>query len=128
MSARKENEVALDAAISAWTATRQAGKIEAELSAAGVCAAAVANFLDVYRQPARYLAERGYLVPVAHPESGIHDMPVLPWVYTDEPGHEVRHSPCFGEHSREVLKAELGITDDEYDALESRGITGTTPL
>lgn len=40
----------------------------------------------------------------------------------------VRCAPRFGEHSREVLCEELGLTGEQYAELESLGITGTDPL
>ena len=118
------SEAALDEIIGAWCQSRTAAEIEALLREAGVCVATVAYFLEIYRTPAECFTGRDYLVPVTHPESGTHGMPTLPWRYPNEPAGEIRYSPCFGEHSWEVLQKELGISDSVYADLEARGITG----
>ncbi len=124
MAGRKAEEAALDQIINAWCQFRSAAEIESNLRGAGVCVATVANFLEVYRKPAECFTGRDYLVPVTHPESGTHAMPTLPWRYRNETAEAIRYSPRIGEHSREVLQKELGISDSDYADLEARGITG----
>ncbi|HKJ73717.1 MAG TPA: CoA transferase, partial [Alphaproteobacteria bacterium] len=128
MEGRKRHESDLDETIASWCGLRQAEEIEADLVKAGVCAAAVRRFLDVYRNPSEQFLTREYLVPVTHPESGTHHMPTLPWVLTGAKSPPVRHSPRFGEHSREVFREELEMTDEAYEDLVAEGITGTTRL
>src|SRR5207248_957189 len=67
-AARLLNHEALDAAIDAWTATREAGEIEQALQAAGVQVHRAGTSLDVLDDP--QLAHRGHLVTLEHPELG----------------------------------------------------------
>ena len=125
---RKAFEVDLDRTIERWCAARDAS-VEAEvLGALGVSAARVEVFEEVYRDPSAQFLAREFMVPVTHPESGKHFMPLAPWRFSRSNRPTTRHSPRFGEHSREVLREELGITQEEYEALEALGVTGTIRL
>ena len=35
--------------------------------------------------------------------------------------------PTLGQHSREILQGELGLTDDEFERLEAEGLVGNGP-
>jgi len=84
----------------------------------------VEPFQDTYRDPSQHFIQREFLVPVTHPESGTHFMPTAPWIFQRTPQGEIRHAPCFGQHSQEVFKEELGVSEEEYGKLEAEGITG----
>ena len=124
-AARKANEDALDAILNAWFAERDAATEAEALGALGLCAARCEPFKLVYAESNPQFDARGFLVPVAHPESGTHLLPVLPWLMATTPDIDVTYSPRFGEHSREVLAQELGIGDDEYEELVRLQVTGT---
>ena len=128
MSGRKAHEPDLDKEISAWCQQRAAEDIDRELAATGACVAVLAGYLDAYRHPVEQFRHRSYMQMVEHPETGKHFMPTMPWTMTHTPAEKISPAPCFGQHSREVLAEELGISDDEYLDLERRGITGTTRL
>ena len=51
-------------------------------------------------------------------------MPTAPWIFQHTPQGEIRHAPCIGQHSQEVFKEELGVSEEEYGKLEAEGITG----
>jgi len=59
---------AIDAAIAAWTATREAGAIEAELQARGIPAHAVLDMPGCYADA--QLQARGHFVDLPHPIHG----------------------------------------------------------
>ncbi|MBD3649637.1 MAG: CoA transferase, partial [Pseudomonadales bacterium] len=128
MEKRKQHEIELDDVIGSWCKARPAEALESQLITHGVVASVVRGFLDTYRNPPAQLLERNYLVPVTHPESGTHHMPTMPWVLSQTATGPVTYSPCFGEHSKEVFRDELGMTEDKYNELEADGITGTTRL
>lgn len=122
-SERKRNETVLDEIIAAWCRDQDATAAEAALGSIGVCAARARRLREVFSDPHPQLLDRKYLRSVRHPESGDHRMPLGPWRLGDgapTPGP----SPCFGEHSREILHAELGISDAEYAELLALGVTG----
>ena len=127
-AARKRHEDALDAVLGAWFASRDAASEAAALGRLGLCAAKCEPFKPVYANSNPQFDARGFLTPVAHPESGTHLMPVLPWLLANTPRPVPRHAPRFGEHSQEVFAAELGINADEYAELERLEITGTKRL
>jgi len=125
MAARKANEAAVDELLGAWVATQEAGAAEQALGAIGVTAARVVPFYDLYSRPDPNLAARGFIAPVDHPEAGTTLLPGRPWRFSSVAAAPLRPSPCVGQHSREVLREELGIGDEEYEALVAAGITGT---
>ena len=127
-ASRKQHESALDGAIKNWSSETRTMDAVSLLHKIGATTCKVPEFLDVYRNPSAQFAHRGFLVPVTHPESGTHFMPTNPWIYKSVGKGEIRHSPCFGQDSFEVLNHELGISRAEYRELESKGITGTTRL
>ncbi len=128
MAARKQLESELDIKIGAWANTLSLDEICNVLEGSGVTFSPVCEFESVYVSPSEHYAARGYLVPIEHPECGTHYYPLNPWIYSHTPRGPIRHSPCFGQHSREVFTKELGLSDTEYDELEERGITGTTKV
>ena len=128
LSGRKANEQELNQLIADWCVSRDADSIDQLLGASDITVAPVSRFLEVYRDPPSQLLHRGYLQRVPHPEAGEHFMPTMPWLVTHTPKPEVTGSPCFGEHSQEVFASELGLSEDEYLALEARGITGKTRI
>jgi crotonobetainyl-CoA:carnitine CoA-transferase CaiB-like acyl-CoA transferase len=63
----------------------------------------------------------GHPVNVAAPHS------TLPISVAGGPDVFHRHpAPMLGEHNREVLSA-IGVTDEEFAALEDDGVIGTAP-
>ena len=124
-TARKRNEDALDEILAAWFADRGATREAQTLGQLGVCAAVCEPFKPIYANSNSQFDARRFLVPVTHPESGTHLLPVLPWIMANTPDIDVTYSPRFGEHSREVFAQELGIGDDKYEELVRLQITGT---
>ena len=125
---RKLHEDALDELIETWCGESSMRELVQRLQAIGVTCCRVPEFLDVYRRPSHQFSYRDFLVAVRHPESGTHFMPTNPWIYSSAGAAPITHSPCFGQHSREVLRAEAGISDAEFDDLVEQGITGTELL
>ena len=125
---RKRNEDSLDEILGAWFSGRDAVAEAQTLGALGLCAARCEPFKPVYAESNAQFDARRFLVPVSHPESGTHLLPVLPWLMATTPDIDVAYSPRFGEHSREVFAEELGIGDEEYEELVDLAITGTERL
>ncbi|MDA1147829.1 MAG: CoA transferase [Chloroflexi bacterium] len=125
MAARKTNEAALDELVGAWVATQDAVEAERDLGTIGVTAARVVPFYELYSRPDPNMAARGFIGPIDHPEAGITLLPGRPWRFSAVDAAPLRPSPCVGQHSREVLREELGIGDEEYAALVAARITGT---
>ena len=124
-AARKANEDQLDAIIGEWAAAQDAAEIERRFGAAGLIAARIAPFYDIYAEPAPHFVGSGFLQLVDHPEVGRSWLAGAPWRLSGPLDAELRPSPCLGEHSQQVLAEELGVTADEYAALVADGISGT---
>lgn len=124
-ASRKANEDALDQIVGEWTQGRDEGEIERLFTQAGLIAARVASFYQVYDEPEPRFAASGFLQLVDHPEVGPSWLAGGPWRLSGPLDTTLRASPCLGEHTQEVLAEELGVTAEEYQALVAAGVSGT---
>jgi crotonobetainyl-CoA:carnitine CoA-transferase CaiB-like acyl-CoA transferase len=124
MASRKAREAELDDILGRWCAGRAAAPAAAELRAHGVTAAKVVALGHLWAQPDPAHLDSGFVTSVEHPQAGANWLPGAPWTI-DGQRPVIRPAPCVGQHSAEVLAAELGIGPDEYLALVAEGITGT---
>ena len=95
-----------------------------ELQSKGIIAAICGDFLDIYREPNEQFVERRFMQAVNHREAGEHLLPTMPWILKNTRSSEHSPPPCFGEHSQEVFRDELGIDDSAYAELVKLGISG----
>lgn len=123
MAARKSNESVVDGVVAEWCARHRATDIEAALGSLGVCAARVVPLRELYSRPGPAMTASGFITSVDHPEVGPSWLPGAPWRLSGRRA-PIRPAPCVGQHSREVLACELGVSDAEYEALVAAGITG----
>ena len=124
-AARKANEDALDAEISAWIADEDRDALAERLSQAGVIAAPVLDACEVASDAA--LRERGFIVEIDHPETGRHPHAGVPVRFSETPAVVDRPAPLQGQHTQQVLERLLGIQEDGYTDLLDRGVTGAGP-
>ncbi len=108
---RKANEDDLERSIEAWTAERSPEEVMATLQAAGVPAGVVQNARDCLEDP--HLRERGYYVYLDHPEAGRTAYDGSGLHLSETPARFERAAPCLGEHTHQVAKEILGLSDDE---------------
>lgn len=125
MESRKANESALDQIIGEWSSAQDAGEVEHELGTLGITVARVKNYYQIYSQPDPDFKASGFIGEVNHPEAGSTWLPGRPWRYSAAPASPVRPAPCVGQHSREILVEELGVSASDYEALVAAGVTGT---
>jgi len=122
---RRARHDELDVAIGDWIGHRDAAEAVDALVAAGV-PAAVAN--DPRRMGSHpHLRARGYFELIDHPVAGVLPTPVLPFRVDGTDGWGRSPAPRFGEHNRAILGGLLGLTDDEVDGLEERGVIASRP-
>lgn len=118
---RKQNEAELDAAISAWTETRDRWQITEELQAAGVTAFPSLSSHELWTDDPHFEAI-GMLERPHHPLTGDRVVPGIPWRLTDGPNGLRRPAPLLGQHTAEVLTDVLGYAPDAVSDLVARGV------
>ncbi|MBW2384118.1 MAG: CoA transferase [Deltaproteobacteria bacterium] len=107
--------------IATWTRKHDKYDVMRRLGEAGVPCSAIIDTRDLYRDP--HLLERGFVKTVEHPERGEARLLGFP-TRMSESHVEIERAPYLGEHTDEVLRDELGLTDDELKALRENGILG----
>jgi len=117
---RLANVDELEDHVSAWTRRRAAEDVMHTLQAAGVDAGVVANFEDLTRDP--QLAHRHHFREVKHPVIGLHLCETDALRFSRTPEDIRMPAPCLGEHSQYVYRDLLGMTAEEYAALEAEGV------
>jgi benzylsuccinate CoA-transferase BbsF subunit len=116
---RRERREEVDRYLGAWTATREARELAAELQAAGVCAEASMNAQDIADD--EHLRERGGVVTLRHPEHGERIEAGAPWRFAlANVGYE-RWSPDLGEHNEEVICGLLSHSREELERWAAEG-------
>lgn len=114
---------ACEAAISGLLLRLTKAEIVSRADANGWVIAPVSTMEDVAHD--RQLAARDYFQQVAHPGLGRDLTLVGPFAkLTGTPAPPARRAPMLGEHNADVLQGELGLSDDEFTALESAGVIG----
>jgi crotonobetainyl-CoA:carnitine CoA-transferase CaiB-like acyl-CoA transferase len=117
---RKANEGQLDELISGAVASEDAWDLAARLQGEGAAAAPVNNVADLLRD---FWYRREYFTEMQGPEGcqfTSHGEPLRP----QGRKHEVIRAPTMGEHTEEVLRGILGLTDIEIDSLYVAGALG----
>jgi crotonobetainyl-CoA:carnitine CoA-transferase CaiB-like acyl-CoA transferase len=122
---RRAHRERIDAALAAWTATRDPFAVMATLQAVGVPAGAVTNARELLEEP--QLNARGFYVDARRPDGTAQRMAGTPFVIDGRRRADWRAAPALGEHNRAVLRGLLGMSDDEIDALEAAGVLGGQP-
>lgn len=122
LDGRHEHHDALDVILDRWTAQYDSLELMHRLQAAGVPAVALMPDSEVMDD--RQLVARGYFTAVDHRDAGRYRAPSPIW---RSQRHDIRlRTPahCLGEHNREVLQGLLGVSDEEFEELETQGIVG----
>ena len=122
---RLRNQASIDHAIGAWTSTHTKQESMLLLQQLCVPAGAVYNYQDVYSDD--HLRETEFWETIACSEVGTHVYPGRPWRLSSSKAAPRSCPPGLGEHNHYVLGEIAGLTNQEVEALESLGITGTTP-
>jgi formyl-CoA transferase len=116
---RSKNVVELRQKITAWTSARTKHEAMRQLAEAGVPASAIFDSVDVFHDP--HLNERGFFTEVEHPTNSrvrLMSNPLrMSGSHTD-----VVPAPLLGEHSEEVLRVELGLSDAELASLLAQSV------
>lgn len=117
---RFEHRDTIDALITAWTITRPKLEVMDILGRAGVPASAVFDTLELSADP--YLRKRGTFIEVDHPQRGQFVMPGSPVRLSNSDVAPVA-APLLGQHTAEVYREWLGLSDTELAQAKRDGVT-----
>jgi crotonobetainyl-CoA:carnitine CoA-transferase CaiB-like acyl-CoA transferase len=106
----------LDAHFSRW----RLEALVAALKAEGVPCGAVRSIADVTGDP--QILARGMVETVMHPTAGAQRVLGIPVKLSDTPGHIHSAPPLLGQHTASVLTGDLGLSEDDVDALARAGV------
>jgi benzylsuccinate CoA-transferase BbsF subunit len=111
----------LDSDLAAATAGWLAEDLMRALQARGVPAGVVQNAADVVERDPQ-LAHRGHWIKLHHPEMGptIYNAP--PMRFSRIPVELKRPAPLLGEHTGEICRELLGLSDEETRQLREEGV------
>jgi crotonobetainyl-CoA:carnitine CoA-transferase CaiB-like acyl-CoA transferase len=110
-----------------WCASRTPEEAAAEARADGVPAAMMVAGFTTLDDP--QLRARNFFEPVEHALVGEQCYPTWPVRLSSGPERVwTTPAPMLGQHTDEVLRAELGLDDAELARLESEQVIGTRPV
>ena len=122
--ARYGHQDELEPLIEAWTSQHGDDELMHTLQAAGVPAAAVFHQPEMFDDP--HLVARNFFIEIDHPETGVRRYPAPMARFERMPLTPVRGpAPTLGQHNEEVLRGDLGITQERYDQLVRDEVIGT---
>jgi benzylsuccinate CoA-transferase BbsF subunit len=117
---RLEHRDELDAYLARFTRERDAYELMHALQAVGLEAGVAQRFDDLLRDP--QLAHRGHFVPLRHAQLGEAAFEHCGLRLSESPPRLETPGPLLGEHTGEVLRAALGLTDAEIASLAERQV------
>jgi crotonobetainyl-CoA:carnitine CoA-transferase CaiB-like acyl-CoA transferase len=123
---RRTIEGEIEAAITAWTSTRDPEAAMATLQAAGIASGVARLPIELLQDP--QLHARGFLQEVDRAFIGKHPQPSMPFREAEKPFPIRTPPPTLGEHNQEILGGLLGLSDAEIEQLTREGIIGTEML
>lgn len=119
-AARWRNQPALDKLIAQWTTGYGDIEVMEKLQAVGVAAMPSFNAEELFHNP--HLQERRCWTTLTHPVLGEQTVLVSPWKLSLTPPLITTAAPLLGEHTRQVFRELIGLTDDEITALEAEEV------
>ncbi|MEE8474424.1 MAG: CoA transferase [Myxococcota bacterium] len=123
---RRVRHDAIDAGIETWLSDRKQADAVNALLEAGVPAHSVIN--AHYVMPNPQLEHRRFYQTLEHPVTGETRYPGLPMRFSALGDRLHRSSPpTLGQHNREILCGELGLSEEEFEALLEKQIIGDRP-
>lgn len=108
---RMENSEILNSIISEWSRNLTPYEAMEKLQKVGVAAAPPMSSEDLFKDP--HTQERGVFAQVEHPKIGKDWVVMPPFRLSETPASIRTHGPLFNEHTDEIARNLLGMTDEE---------------
>jgi len=117
---RLANVDALEEHLAGWTRQHSAEQVMELLQRAGVESGVVENNEDLNRDP--QLAARGHFRPLDHPVIGAHVVETNAIRFSETPEEIGSPAPRLGEHTEQVFRELVGMSETEYRELAAKGV------
>lgn len=117
---RLENVDELDKLITEWTSPRDAWEVMESLQRAGVPAGVVQRAPDTLKDP--QIKHLNALVELDHAEVGKRLYNNVPFHMSETPPVHSRTAPLLGQHTDEICRELLGMSDEEINKLKDEKI------
>ena len=126
LAGRRSAHDALDVKLEAWLADHPLDETVNRLLEVGVPASQIVNGHFVMPNP--QLEHRQFFQNMKHPVTGDTRYPGFPMKYSIL-GNQLHTAPppTLGQNNEEVLKEELGLSDEEIEVLKEKKVIGTRP-
>ena len=126
LPARQARHDALDDVLAAWAQDRDPQEAMETLQNVGVPAGRVLDSGEIHEDP--QLIRRRFWVYLPNPKMIRYRQAGVSWRLVECNPTLSRHSPVFGEHTRDVLAGVGGLSDDEIDALYGRSAAAPSKI
>ena len=110
----------IDRRMSAWTIDHEARRVMETLQAAGVPAGVVSRAEDILADP--QLQWSHAILELDHPVVGRRMYPNVPFRLPESPARHSTRAPLLGEHTDEICRQMLGMSDEEIGKLKKEGV------
>ena len=121
VDARRKNGDALFDIIAAWTSQRTKHELLKHFGEIGVPCGAVLDSAEIFSN--EHLRARNHIMQMDHPERGKREIAGPP-VRLSGTAMEMRSAPLLGQHSKDILREELGLDEATLDGLVRSGVIG----
>jgi crotonobetainyl-CoA:carnitine CoA-transferase CaiB-like acyl-CoA transferase len=111
----------LDKWVTEWTLQHDPYEVMETLQGIGICAAVVQDVEDQFKRDKQYAAT-GFLVNMTEPEAGDVVTENVPMRMSETPGKVRGLAPLMGEHTHEIARNLLGLSDDEIRKLDEEKV------
>ena len=118
---RVRNKEELDKLVTSWTNQHDPYQVMEMLQAIGICAAVVQDVEDQFKNDKQYAAT-GFLVNMTEPEAGDVVTENVPMRMSETPAQVRGLAPLMGEHTHEIARSLLGLSDAEIKQLEEEKV------
>tara|TARA_B100000989_G_scaffold203782_1_gene154205 strand:- start:3577 stop:4827 length:1251 start_codon:yes stop_codon:yes gene_type:complete len=108
-------------AIESWTMTKTKFEVMQICNPLDIPVGPILSMKEISEEES--LRETGTIVEIDHPERGKYLSVGCPVKLSASPA-QVQRSPLLGEHTKEILKRELGYTDNEMEEILESGAVG----
>lgn len=111
----------LDKWVTGWTLQHDPYEVMELVQSVDVCAAVVQDVEDQFKNDKQYAAT-GFLVNLTEPEAGDVVTENVPMRMSLSPGKVRGVAPLMGEHTHEIARNLLGLSDDEIKKLDEEKV------